>query len=57
MLGQKVRTLVNKQQTAKMYRVVWDGHDDRGAQVASGIYIYRLKAGENVAINKMIFLK
>jgi hypothetical protein len=57
MLGQKVRTLVNRQQTAKMYRVVWDGHDDHGAQVASGIYIYRLKAGENVAINKMIFLK
>jgi peptidase C25-like protein/flagellar hook capping protein FlgD/ASPM-SPD-2-Hydin domain-containing protein len=57
MLGQKVRTLVNTQQAAKMYRVVWDGHDDHGAQVASGIYIYRLKAGENVAINKMIFMK
>jgi hypothetical protein len=57
LLGQKVKTLVNKQQSAKMYRVVWDGNDERGVQVASGIYIYRLKSGENVAINKMIFLK
>ena len=57
MLGQKIRTLVNKQQSAKTYRVVWDGLDEHGVQVSSGIYVYRLKAGKNVAINKMIFLK
>jgi hypothetical protein len=57
MLGQKVRTLVNSDQDPKTYRVVWNGQDDHGVQVSSGVYIYRLKAGENVAINKMIFLK
>jgi len=57
MLGQKVRTLVNKHQSAKTYRVVWNGLDEHGTQVSSGVYVYRLKAGKNVAINKMIFLK
>ena len=57
MLGQKVRTLVNKQQSAKTYRVVWDGLDEHSIPVSSGVYVYRLKAGKNVAINKMVFLK
>lgn len=57
MLGQKVKTLTDTHQPAKTYRVVWDGVDDHGMPVSSGIYLYRLKSGKNVAVNKMIFLK
>lgn len=42
-LGQKVRTLVNKRQSPGYYQIKWDGRNDAGKAVASGIYIYRLK--------------
>ncbi len=56
-LGQKVRTLVNKSMETGYYKVTWDGHNDQGAQVASGIYIYRFKAGDYQKDYKMILLK
>jgi len=47
--GQKVRTLANGPSAAGRYRSVWDGRDDRGAPVASGVYFYVLTAdGERV---------
>jgi len=45
MAGQKVRTLVNTTQNAGFYKIVWDGRNDLGESVASGIYVYRLSAG------------
>jgi len=57
MLGQKVKTLVNTHQKAKLHSVVWDGTDEHGTLVASGIYVYRIHAAENTAVNKMIFMK
>ncbi|MFQ5708483.1 MAG: FlgD immunoglobulin-like domain containing protein, partial [bacterium] len=45
-LGQKILTLVNQQQPAGNYQVTWDGRDNSGKQVASGIYLYQLKSGE-----------
>jgi len=57
MLGQKVKTLVNTNQKAKLHHVVWDGTDDHGVSVASGLYIYRLKTAEHTAVNKMVFMK
>ena len=56
-LGQAVRALVNAHQRAGMYQVVWDGRDASGQEVTSGVYLYRLKAGANVAIRKMVFAK
>ena len=57
LLGQEVRTLVNQTQTAGDNLVVWDGKDDSGQIVNSGLYIYRLET-ENTAIHrKMLFLK
>ncbi|MFQ5583749.1 MAG: T9SS type A sorting domain-containing protein, partial [Calditrichia bacterium] len=41
-LGQKVRTLVDAQQPAEYYTIQWDGKNDHGRQVGSGLYIYRL---------------
>ncbi len=56
-LGQEVRTLVNNQQTAGFHSVTWNGKNDRGISASSGIYIYRVVAGSNVAVKKMILLK
>jgi len=56
-LGQEVRTLVDAQKEAGSYRVCWDGTDDRGKSVASGIYFYRIKAGEYSQIRKMVLLR
>ncbi len=43
--GRAVRTLVDAEQTAGNYTVVWDGADDRGHRVANGTYFYRLSMG------------
>ncbi|MCB0294487.1 MAG: T9SS type A sorting domain-containing protein, partial [Calditrichaeota bacterium] len=56
-LGQKVRTLVNHAQSPGYYTAHWDGRNDAGQLVGSGIYIYRINAGEYRAMRKMILLK
>ena len=55
--GQRVRTLVNAQVSAGVHQVVWDGKDESGRSVASGLYIYRLRAGDVVMQKKMLLLK
>ena len=57
MLGQKVRVLVDEQQMTGFKTVHWDGKDHDGNQVASGIYFYRLQAGEYVEVRRMILLR
>jgi len=57
LLGQEVRTLLNSPIEAGRHQVVWNGTNDSGATVASGIYIYRFEAGEYSKIMKMILLK
>lgn len=56
-LGQKVRTLVKETKPAGEYTVMWDGNDDYGYQVASGIYFYQLKLGDEALSKKMIKLQ
>lgn len=56
-LGQPVRTLVNARQEAARYNAIWDGKNDQGATVATGTYIYQIKAGEFSATKKMNLLK
>jgi len=56
--GQKIRTLVNKQQQAGINEVTWNGKDNGGKQVVSGVYFYKLKVGDNIVdVKKMILLK
>jgi len=55
--GQKVRTLVSQKQDAGFYKVVWDGHNDTGESVASGLYFYRLVSGSFSNIEKMTLVK
>lgn len=57
LLGQKVRVLVNGTRTTGSYEVRWDGTDDFGNQVSSGIYVYRLNAGEFTNSKKMVLLQ
>ncbi len=56
-LGQEVRTLVDGVERAGIYNVIWDGRDDRGREVTSGVYFYRLKMGRFSQTRKMVILK
>jgi hypothetical protein len=57
--GQLVRTLVDERQTPRAggYSVQWNGTDDRGNHVASGVYFYRLVANDFMKTRKMVLLK
>jgi hypothetical protein len=55
--GRLVRTLVNRQMDPGVYDEQWDGLNDRGEPVASGIYLYRLKAANRSLTRKAVFLK
>ena len=55
--GQKVRVLVDEYQTAGQKTVHWDGTDEEGNKVSSGVYLYRIKAGEYTETKKMILMK
>ncbi len=57
MLGQKIRTLVEKPETAGMHQVIWDGKDFSGKLVSSGVYVCRLEAGDLKAVRKMVLLR
>jgi hypothetical protein len=55
--GRVIKTLVNEQMSAGNYLARWDGTDDSGLHVASGVYIYNLRAGDKQFSGKMILLK
>ncbi|MEW6412731.1 MAG: M28 family peptidase [Candidatus Zixiibacteriota bacterium] len=56
-LGQKVTTLVDESKAAGNYTISWDGSDERGGKVATGIYFYKLQAGDFIDSKKMLLLK
>jgi hypothetical protein len=56
-LGQLVKTLVDRSMAPGQYSVVWDGTDTNGARMASGVYLYRLKSGDASLTKKMGLLK
>jgi len=55
LLGQKIRSLLNEEKPAGTYQILWDGRDDYGNQVATGMYLYQLR-GENAFITKKMIL-
>jgi hypothetical protein len=57
LLGQAVRTLVDEEKAAGNYRLGWDGTDTYGRTVSSGIYLYRIIAGDFTQCKKMVLLK
>ncbi|EQB63015.1 MAG: hypothetical protein RBG1_1C00001G0594 [candidate division Zixibacteria bacterium RBG-1] len=56
-LGQKVKDLVDEMVTAGYKKVVWDGRDNTGKIVASGVYLYQLKTGGFTEAKRMNLLK
>ncbi|UCE05621.1 MAG: T9SS type A sorting domain-containing protein, partial [bacterium] len=58
LLGHQIRTLVDEDnQPAGAYQINWDGRDDTGNAVASGVYFYRLQAGNRIFIKKMVLIE
>lgn len=55
--GRMVRTLANRTQSAGRHEAVWDGTDESGNRVASGLYFYRLTVGKTTLSRKMLLLK
>jgi len=56
-LGEEVATLVNKRQRPGYYSVTWEGDDDNGKRLSSGIYLYQLRCGSYSATRKLLYLK
>jgi hypothetical protein len=56
-LGRKVRTLVNETKQAGSYRAEWNGTDNAGRPVSTGVYLYRCKADKVTQTKKMLLLK
>ncbi len=55
--GQLVKTIQDDYQAAGLYEKVWDGRNDHGTKVSSGVYFYRLSANYFMQVKKMILLK
>jgi len=55
--GQRIRTLMDGGRLAGAYTVAWDGKDDLGRDVSTGVYFYRLKAGDFLETRKMLLVR
>jgi hypothetical protein len=55
--GSRVRTLVDGAQPVGRHTVRWDGKNDNGVQVGSGVYYYRLKAGKDIITKKLVVVR
>ncbi len=57
LLGEKIRTLVDAKESAGVKQVTWDGRDGNGQRVSSGVYLYRLEAGEFKMTKRLLLMK
>jgi len=58
MMGQKIKTLISGEyKPGGFHQVHWDGSDESGGQVSSGIYVYHLRAGKFMDSKKLILMK
>ena len=57
LLGSKVTTLVNKEMYPGFHSAVWNGRDDRGRLVASGMFIVQMTSSSFMNVRKMVMLK
>jgi len=55
--GRHVRRLLDGEQAPGMYKALWDGRNDLGHHVRSGVYFYRLQAGDETASRKMLLMQ
>ncbi len=57
LIGREVKTLVSEEMNAGYYQTQWNATDNFGRRVSSGIYFYRLNAGQYSAVKKLLLLK
>ncbi|MDI6809965.1 MAG: FlgD immunoglobulin-like domain containing protein, partial [Candidatus Eisenbacteria bacterium] len=55
--GRHVRTLASALHQPGRFNLSWDGKDDGGQVVASGVYVYQLRSGASVLTRKMLLLR
>ena len=55
--GQEVRVLLDEARPPGSYEINWDGRDDKGRLVTSGVYLYTIRFGEVEATEKMLLVK
>jgi flagellar hook assembly protein FlgD len=56
-LGQYARTLVDEKADAGTHTVIWDGRDDSGRELRSGVYLCKIQAGDYTQTRKVILLR
>jgi flagellar hook assembly protein FlgD len=56
-MGQRIRTLINSQRSSGSHTVVWDGRDNQGREVASGVYFYEIVSGAFSKSAKMLLVR
>jgi flagellar hook assembly protein FlgD len=57
MLGQKVKTLTSEFKNAGTHTLQWNGRDEMGQNVSTGVYLYTLTSGSESITKKMAFMK
>ncbi|OYD17095.1 hypothetical protein CH333_01950 [candidate division WOR-3 bacterium JGI_Cruoil_03_44_89] len=57
LIGQEVRTLINKKENAGQHMVMWDGRDNSGKKVSSGVYFLKFQTGEYDVARKLFLIK
>jgi flagellar hook assembly protein FlgD len=56
-MGQAVKRLLDKDQSAGYYRVTWDGKDEQGNHLGSGMYMARMSAGDLAIMKKILLIR
>ena len=56
-MGNEIKTLVNEIKLPGQYGALWNGENNLGQPVSSGIYLYKLQAGEFIQTRKMAYIK
>jgi hypothetical protein len=56
-LGRELRSFYYEKASAGVHKIVWDGRNQHGSPVASGVYFYRVQAGDTFAVRRMLLLK
>ncbi|HCL27209.1 MAG TPA: hypothetical protein DIC52_02085 [Candidatus Latescibacteria bacterium] len=57
LLGQRVQTLISDRRQAGTHQFRWDGRDQTGGHVATGVYLYRLTTTDHILTRKMLLLR
>jgi len=57
LMGKEIITLIDDHQPMGLHKLIWNGKDKLGQLVSGGVYFYKIKSGDFIQTNKMVFLK